>query len=133
MRQTDSQQRVNPDASLCADSTGTAFARAPTCANNLSKVLERRQGVNFRVNKKQRGEMFGEVALMYNVPRSATVAATKDSVVWVLERDIYRCGPARWALPTVFLVFAAAAAAATTSDKLDDHARSLGPHCQLHD
>lgn len=54
-------------------------------------MLERRQTVNFRVNMKQRGDMFGEVALMYNVPRSATVAATKDSVVWVLERDIYRC------------------------------------------
>ena len=58
-------------------------------------MLERRQGVNFRVNMKQRGDMFGEVALMYNVPRSATVAATKDSVVWVLERDIYRCSPVR--------------------------------------
>ena len=56
-------------------------------------MLERRQTVNFRVNMKQHGDMFGEVALMYNVPRSATVAATKDSVVWVLERDIYRCGP----------------------------------------
>ena len=55
-------------------------------------MLERRQTVNFRVNMKQRGDMFGEVALMYNVPRSATVAATKDSLVWVLERDIYRCG-----------------------------------------
>jgi len=54
------------------------------------QVLERRQTVNFRVNMKQRGDMFGEVALMYNVPRSATVAATKDSLVWVLERDIYR-------------------------------------------
>ena len=46
--------------------------------------------MNFRVNMKSRGEMFGEVSLMYNVPRSATVAATKASVVWVLERDLYR-------------------------------------------
>lgn len=53
-------------------------------------MLERRQGVNFRVNMKKRGEVFGEVALMYNVPRTATVAATKASLVWVLERDLYR-------------------------------------------
>jgi CRP-like cAMP-binding protein len=56
-----------------------------------SQVLERRQGLNFRVNMKARGDTFGEVSLMYNVPRSATVAATRDSVVWVLERDQFRC------------------------------------------
>ena len=56
----------------------------------MAQVLERRQGVNFRVNMKSRGDLFGEVSLMYNVPRSATVAATKPSVVWVLERDLYR-------------------------------------------
>ena len=55
------------------------------------QVLERRQGLNFRVNMKARGDTFGEVSLMYNVPRSATVAATRDSVVWVLERDQFRC------------------------------------------
>jgi CRP-like cAMP-binding protein len=54
-------------------------------------VLERRQGLNFRVNMKARGDTFGEVSLMYNVPRSATVAATRDAVVWVLERDQFRC------------------------------------------
>jgi cGMP-dependent protein kinase 2 len=54
------------------------------------EVLERRQGLNFRVNMKARGDTFGEVSLMYNVPRSATVAATRDSVVWVLERDQFR-------------------------------------------
>ena len=55
------------------------------------EVLERRQGVNMRVNMKHRGDTFGEISLMYNSPRSATVAATQDSVVWVLERTIFRC------------------------------------------
>ncbi len=48
------------------------------------------QGVNIRVNMKRRGDVFGEVALMFNCPRSATVAATQNSVVWVLERDTFR-------------------------------------------
>ena len=56
-----------------------------------AQVLERRQGLNFRVNMKSRGDTFGEVSLMYNVPRSATVAATHESTVWVLERDAFRC------------------------------------------
>lgn len=53
-------------------------------------MLQQRYGVNIRVNMKSKGDVFGEVALMYNCPRSATVAATKDSVVWVLERDVFR-------------------------------------------
>ena len=55
------------------------------------KVLERRQGVNMRVNTKQPGATFGEVSLLYTVPRSATVAATLISSVWVLERSTFRC------------------------------------------
>ena len=54
------------------------------------QVLERRQGVNMRVNMKQAGDVFGEVSLMYSCPRSATVAATTDSHVWVLERAVFR-------------------------------------------
>jgi CRP-like cAMP-binding protein len=62
----------------------------PECGRVLLQVLQRRQGVNFRVNLKERGDVFGELALMYNCPRSATVAATTEAVVWVLERDVFR-------------------------------------------
>ena len=31
------------------------------------------------------------VGFMYSCPRSATVAATQDAVVWVLERDVFQC------------------------------------------
>lgn len=54
------------------------------------EVLQKRQGVNFRVNLKERGDCFGEVSLMYSCPRTATVAATTDAVVWVLDRDTFR-------------------------------------------
>lgn len=54
------------------------------------QVLERRKGVNMRVNTKERGDVFGEVSLLYNCPRTATVAATADATVWVLERDVFR-------------------------------------------
>lgn len=43
-----------------------------------------------RVNLKGPGDCFGEVSLLYTTPRSATVAATLDSIVWVLERETFR-------------------------------------------
>lgn len=54
------------------------------------EVLQMRQGVNMKVNAKQAGDVFGEISLMYDCARNATVAATVDSVVWVLERDDFR-------------------------------------------
>jgi cGMP-dependent protein kinase 2 len=53
-------------------------------------VLEKRKNVMFKVNTKSAGDVFGEISLMYNCPRSATVAATTDAVVWVLDRDTFR-------------------------------------------
>lgn len=35
------------------------------------------------------GEGFGELALLYNAPRAATITAKDDSVVWKLDRDTF--------------------------------------------
>ena len=70
--------------------TGLAASELYVVKEGEFEVLERRQGVNFRVNMKNRGDCFGELSLMYSSPRGATVAATQDSTVWVLERDTFR-------------------------------------------
>lgn len=36
------------------------------------------------------GSSFGELALMYNAPRAATVTALEDSVLWALDRMTFR-------------------------------------------
>lgn len=35
------------------------------------------------------GEGFGELALLYNAPRAATINAVEDSIVWRLDRDTF--------------------------------------------
>jgi len=35
------------------------------------------------------GEGFGELALLYNCPRAATITALETSVVWKLDRDTF--------------------------------------------
>jgi cGMP-dependent protein kinase 2 len=54
------------------------------------EILESRQGISWRVNRKGPGDVFGEVSLMYNSPRNATVAATVKSTVFVLDRSVFR-------------------------------------------
>ena len=84
--------------------TGLAASELYVVKEGEFEVLERRQGVNFRVNMKNRGDCFGEVSLMYSSPRGATVAATQDSIVWVLERDTFRLAtPIFWFLCILLL------------------------------
>lgn len=35
------------------------------------------------------GEGFGELALLYNAPRAASIQAVEDSIVWKLDRDTF--------------------------------------------
>lgn len=69
----------------------TFWGKDYTTLRLLPQVLERRKDVMFKVNTKAAGDVFGEISLMYDCPRSATVAATTNAVVWVLERDVFRC------------------------------------------
>lgn len=53
-------------------------------------VMADRHGVQVRVNHKTRGDIFGEISLMFESPRTATVLASSDAKVWVLERTLFR-------------------------------------------
>eukprot|EP00798_Chlamydomonas_sp_ICE-L_P031872 gene31872-7080_t len=69
---------------------GLSAAQLYVVKTGTFEVLERRKGVMFKVNTKERNDCFGEISLMYNCPRSATVAATTDAVVYVLDREQFR-------------------------------------------
>ena len=43
-----------------------------------------------KVATRGRGTLFGELALLYNSPRAATVTAVSDAVVWVIDRFTFR-------------------------------------------
>ncbi|GAX76576.1 hypothetical protein CEUSTIGMA_g4022.t1 [Chlamydomonas eustigma] len=70
--------------------TGLAATELYIVKSGIFEVLQRRQGQNVRVNLKQRGDCFGEISLMYDCARNATVAATVESVVWVMDRAVFR-------------------------------------------
>lgn len=35
------------------------------------------------------GEAFGELALLYNAPRAATIVAKTESILWSLDRETF--------------------------------------------
>lgn len=70
--------------------TGISASQLYVVKSGSFEVLERRKGVMFKVNTKEAGQVFGEIAMMYNCPRNATVAATTDGMVWVLDREVFR-------------------------------------------
>jgi cAMP-dependent protein kinase regulator len=47
-------------------------------------------GMGSKVNTMKEGSSFGELALMYNAPRAATVVSTEPSTLWALDRVTFR-------------------------------------------
>ena len=41
------------------------------------------------LKKYEPGEGFGELALLYNAPRAATITSKTDYVIWKLDRDTF--------------------------------------------
>ena len=48
-----------------------------------------KDGEKEKVMDYSKGSSFGELALLYNSPRAASVVATEDSVLWALDRESF--------------------------------------------
>ncbi|QDZ24436.1 cAMP-dependent protein kinase [Chloropicon primus] len=68
---------------------GVAASELYVVKSGEFEVLQKYEDLNVRVNRKEAGDIFGEVALLYSVPRNATVVALSDSSVWVLTREFF--------------------------------------------
>jgi cAMP-dependent protein kinase regulator len=57
---------------------------------SLDVFVSRNESPAVKVTDYGPGGSFGELALMYNAPRAATVVATSDCVLWALDRVTFR-------------------------------------------
>jgi len=58
--------------------------------SSTGKVEAGPDGQGKKVNTMGAGSSFGELALMYNAPRAATVVSTEPSTLWALDRVTFR-------------------------------------------
>lgn len=59
-------------------------------SGNFDCYISKGDGPPSKVTSYEAGGSFGELALMYNAPRAATIVATSDAVLWALDRVTFR-------------------------------------------
>jgi len=70
--------------------SGEAASELYVVVSGEFEVLDRRGNASVRVALKGEGDVFGEVALLFDQPRNATVAATGHATAFVLERHVFK-------------------------------------------
>ena len=58
--------------------------------SGLYDIIVKINGVDTKVGKYDGSGSFGELALMYNTPRAATIQAVTEGVVWAMTRETFR-------------------------------------------
>ena len=76
---------VKPKPPLSSPTHGHHNTNPPPSPSPLSPTVQPQ-----KVAERHPSESFGELALLYNAPRAATVIAREDSSVWVLSRLTFR-------------------------------------------
>lgn len=56
----------------------------PVISRGVYDIFVQKDGVNVCVGKYDNKGSFGELALMYNTPRAATIVATQEGALWGL-------------------------------------------------
>lgn len=59
-------------------------------AGEFEVIVEKQGGAQGFQGKRVKGESFGELAMLYSAPRAATVKATIDGDVWVIDRTQFK-------------------------------------------
>lgn len=62
----------------------SATSLCPIASRGVYDIFVQKDGVSLRVGKYDNKGSFGELALMYNTPRAATIVATEDGALWGL-------------------------------------------------
>lgn len=59
--------------------------------NGLYDIWVIINGTDTKVGSYDNKGSFGELALMYNTPRAATITATTEGLLWAMDRETFRC------------------------------------------